>query len=137
MNRAHGACAAPEGTAVSQVKSIAIVDDDASVRVATESLVRSLGMKATTFPSAEDYLAALGVQPIDCLITDVQMDGIGGVELSQILRERGDTTPVIFITAFPDDRIRDRVMAAGAIGFLGKPFEGQALIDCIEMALVA
>lgn len=122
---------------MSQLKSIAIVDDDPSVRIATESLVRSLGMKVTTFPSAEDFLAFLGSEAIDCLITDVQMDGIGGVELSQILRERGDATPVIFITAFPDDRIRDRVMAAGAIGFLGKPFEGQALIDCIDLALAA
>lgn len=122
---------------MSQLKSIAIVDDDPSVRIATESLVRSLGMKVTTFPSAEDFLGFLDSEAIDCLITDVQMDGIGGVELSQILRERGNLTPVIFITAFPDDRIRDRVMAAGAIGFLGKPFEGQALIDCIEMALAA
>ena len=122
---------------MSQLKSIAIVDDDPSVRIATESLVRSLGMKVTTFSSAEDFLAALGREAVDCLITDVQMDGIGGVELSQILRERCNLTPVIFITAFPDDRIRDRVMAAGAIGFLGKPFEGQALIDCIELALAA
>ena len=122
---------------MTQSKSIAIVDDDPSVRVATESLVRSLGMSVVTFPSAEAYLQFVGSHPVDCLITDVQMDGIGGVELSQILRERGDATPVIFITAFPDDRIRDRVMAAGAIGFLGKPFEGQALIDCIELALAA
>lgn len=122
---------------MTQSKSIAIVDDDPSVRIATESLVRSLGMSVVTFPSAEAYLQFVGSHPVDCLITDVQMDGIGGVELSQILRERGDATPVIFITAFPDDRIRDRVMAAGAIGFLGKPFEGQALIDCIELALAA
>ncbi|WP_421916742.1 response regulator transcription factor [Mesorhizobium sp.] len=122
---------------MSQGKSIAIVDDDPSVRVATESLVRSLGFKVATYSCAEDYLEAVGSRPADCLITDVQMDGMGGVELSQVLRERGDDTPVIFITAFPDDRIRDRVMAAGAYGFLGKPFEGQALIDCIERALEA
>ena len=126
---------AAQGISVSHVSTIAIVDDDPSVRLATESLVRSLGMKAATFSSAEIYLAA--TSPVDCLITDVQMDGIGGVELSQILRERGDATPVIFITAFPDDRIRERVMAAGAFGFLSKPFEGQALIDCIELALAA
>ena len=118
---------------MSHVSTIAIVDDDPSVRLATESLVRSLGMKASTFSSAESYLAT--TDPVDCLITDVQMDGIGGVELSQILRDRGDGTPVIFMTAFPDERIRERVMAAGAFGFLGKPFEGQMLIDCIELAL--
>lgn len=122
---------------MSYVKTIAIVDDDPSVRQATSSLIRSLGMQAATFASAEDYLAALGTSAVDCLITDVQMDGIGGVELYQILRERGNATPVIFITAFPDERIRERVMAAGAVGFLGKPFEGQMLIDCIETALAA
>lgn len=122
---------------MSHVKTIAIVDDDPSVRQATSSLIRSLGMQATTFASAEDYLAALETSAVDCLITDVQMDGIGGVELSQILRDRGNATPIIFITAFPDERIRERVMAAGAIGFLGKPFEGQMLIDCIETALAA
>ncbi|MER8406875.1 response regulator [Mesorhizobium sp. M1307] len=122
---------------MSHVKTIAIVDDDPSVRQATSSLIRSLGMHATTFASAEDYLAALGTSDVNCLITDVQMDGIGGVELSQILRDRGNATPVIFITAFPDERIRERVMAAGAIGFLGKPFESQMLIDCIETALAA
>jgi FixJ family two-component response regulator len=126
---------AARGNPVSHVSTIAIVDDDPSVRLATESLVRSLGLNACTFPSAESYLEATG--PVDCLITDVQMDGIGGVELSKMLRERGDTTPVIFITAFPDERIRERVMAAGAFGFLGKPFEGQVLIDCIELALAA
>jgi FixJ family two-component response regulator len=120
---------------VSHVLTIAIVDDDPSVRIATESLVRSLGMKASTFSSAETFLAMRS--PVDCLITDVQMDGMGGVELSQVLKDLGDVTPVIFITAFPDDRIRDRVMAAGAFGFLSKPFEGQSLIDCIELALAA
>ena len=120
---------------MSQSISIAIVDDDASVRAATSSLVRSLGMRVSAFASAEDYLAALDTVHVDCLITDIQMDGMSGVELSQLLRDRGDDTPVIFITAFPDDRIRERVMAAGAIGFLGKPFEGQALIDCIEGAI--
>jgi FixJ family two-component response regulator len=72
---------------------------------------------------------------MDCLVTDVQMDGIGGVELFQILREFGITTPVIFITAFPDEHISKRVIAAGAVAFLGKPFESQTLIDCIERAL--
>jgi FixJ family two-component response regulator len=72
---------------------------------------------------------------VDCLITDVQMDGIGGLELFQILREIGVTTPVIFITAFPDEDISKRAIAAGAVAFLGKPFESETLIDCIERAL--
>jgi FixJ family two-component response regulator len=122
---------------MSNSRTIAIVDDNPSVRVATASLVRSIGMLAETFPSAEAYLARSGLVDVDCLITDVQMEGIGGVELSQILHERGVTTPVIFITAFPDERIRERVMAAGAAGFLPKPFEGQTLITCIETAISA
>ena len=122
---------------MSRPKSIAIVDDDISVRNATENLVRSYGLGVRTFASAESYLAETKDSTVDCLIADVQMDGIDGVELFQILREIGIKTPIIFITAFPDERIRKRVMAAGAIGFLGKPFESQALIDCIELALAA
>ncbi|UGX88761.1 response regulator transcription factor [Phyllobacterium meliloti] len=120
---------------MSEAKSIAIIDDDASMLDATENLVRSYGFKVCKFTSAESYLASAGDTEIDCLITDVQMDGISGVELSQILWESGVKTPIIFITAFPDERIRNRVMAAGAIGFLGKPFESKSLIDCIERAL--
>jgi FixJ family two-component response regulator len=121
---------------VSEAKSIAIIDDDASVLDATENLVRSYGFSVRKFASAESYLASIGDVIIDCLITDVQMDGISGIELSQIMREAGVQTPIIFITAFPDERIRNRVMAAGAIGFLGKPFDSRALIDCIERALI-
>lgn len=120
---------------MSRSKFIAIVDDDRSVRDATENLVRSYGLAVRTFASAQSYLAAMPECSVDCLITDVQMDGIDGVELFQILREIGATTPVIFITAFPDEDISKRVMAAGAVAFLGKPFESQALIDCIERAL--
>lgn len=116
-------------------KTVAIVDDDASVRVATQNLVRSLGLAAQSFSSAEDLLAALQASPVDCIITDVQMEGLGGVELANALRSGGHGIPVIFITAFPDERIRTRAMSAGGIGFLAKPFESQALIGLIETAL--
>jgi FixJ family two-component response regulator len=124
-----------ERKSLSQSKLIAIVDDDRSVRDATENLIRSYGLNVRTFASAESYRAAARDCSMDCLVTDVQMDGIGGVELFQILREFGITTPVIFITAFPDEHISKRVIAAGAVAFLGKPFESQTLIDCIERAL--
>jgi len=120
---------------LSRPTSIAIVDDDMFMRDATENLVRSYGFSVRTFASAESYLAATGDFKVDCLITDVQMDGMDGVELFRTLREIGVKTPIIFITAFPDERIRKRVMAAGAIGFLGKPFHSEALMDCIELAL--
>lgn len=116
-------------------KTVAIVDDDASVRVATRNLLRSLGLAVQTFASAEDLLAVLPGVSIDCVITDIQMDGLGGVELATTLRSRGYEIPVIFITAFPDERVRARAMSAGGIGFLAKPFESRTLIGLIEQAL--
>lgn len=116
---------------------ISIIDDDESVRVATESLVRSLGLTARTFASAEAFLESALVGRTACVITDVQMPGMSGVELQSVLRSKGDTTPLIFITAFPEERIRRQVDAAGAIGFLAKPFDGSAMIDCIDRALGA
>lgn len=116
---------------------ISIIDDDESVRVATESLIRSLGLSARTFASAEDFLGSTLVGKTSCVITDVQMPGMSGVELQTVLRSRGDTTPLIFITAFPEERIRRQVDAGGAIGFLAKPFDGAAMIACIDRALGA
>lgn len=114
---------------------ITIIDDDESVRIATESLVRSLGFSARTFASAEDFLNSPLLGETACVITDVQMPGMSGVELQSHLRSKGDATPLIFITAFPEERIRRQVDAAGAIGFLAKPFEGHAMIECIDRAL--
>jgi len=122
---------------VSSPPMISIIDDDESVRVATESLVRSLGLTARTFESAEAFLESPLVGRTACVITDVQMPGMSGVELQSVLRAKGDTTPLIFITAFPEERIRRQVDAAGAIGFLAKPFDGSAMIDCIDRALGA
>ncbi|QFR33870.1 response regulator transcription factor [Ancylobacter sp. TS-1] len=114
---------------------ITIIDDDESVRTATESLVRSLGFTARTFASAEDFLASPLRGETDCVITDVQMPGMSGVELQSHLRAHGDRTPLIFITAFPEERIRRQVDAGGAFGFLAKPFDGNAMIDCLDRAL--
>ncbi|CAN7656279.1 response regulator [Phyllobacterium sp. LjRoot231] len=100
-----------------------------------DNLISSHGLNVYTFASAESFLAQRNLIEIDCLITDVQMDGMGGVELFHILRKIGVAIPVIFITAFEDERIHKRVMAAGAKGFFSKPFESQAMIDCIEHAL--
>ncbi len=114
---------------------ITIIDDDESVRVATESLVRSLGFSTRTFASAEDFLNSPLLGETACVITDVQMPGMSGVELQTRLRAQGDETPLIFITAFPEERIRRQVHAAGAVGFLAKPFDGHAMIECIDRAL--
>lgn len=116
---------------------IAIIDDDESVRLATESLVRSLGLAATVFDSAEAFLGSAERHDTSCVITDVQMPGMSGIDLQARLRIEGDTLPLIFITAFPEERIRTQACTAGAVGFLAKPFEGEDMIRCIDDALRA
>jgi len=114
---------------------IAIVDDDLAIREATDCLVRSLGYHAETFASAEDFLQSERANDTSCVITDVQMPGLSGVDLQDVLIARGDRTPMIFISAFADDRIRRRVLEAGAIGFLDKPFDDERLIEHLQTAL--
>ena len=114
---------------------ISIVDDDESVREATKSLVRSLGYIVQTFGSAEDFLNSEHRHYTSCVITDVQMPGVSGVELQDRLIAEGQRLPMIFITAFPEDRIRARALGAGAVGFLIKPFKEDHLIGCLDRAL--
>lgn len=120
---------------MSKAPVISIVDDDESVREATKGLVRSLGYATVTFSSAEEYLRSDRVRDTSCLITDVQMPGMTGVELQDRLIASGKRTPVIFVTAFPEDNIRARVLEAGAFGYLSKPFNDECLIECLDEAL--
>jgi FixJ family two-component response regulator len=115
--------------------TIAIVDDDSSIRLATESLVRSLGFVARTFASAYELLQSPDLYETACAIVDVQMPGMSGVELQRVLSERGYQIPLIFITAFPEERVRDGVLKAGAVCFLSKPFDGRIMVDCLHTAL--
>jgi FixJ family two-component response regulator len=114
---------------------ISIVDDDDSVRTATSGLVRSLGYRAVTFSSAEEFLASEWLDKTCCLITDYLMPGLNGVELQDRLLSQGCSMPVIFITSFPEERIRLAALAAGAIGFLSKPYDEGSLIECLETAV--
>jgi FixJ family two-component response regulator len=114
---------------------ISIIDDDESVREATRGLVRSLGYNAEAFASSENFLQSDRINDTSCLITDVQMPGLSGVELQSVLLAQGHRTPIIFITAFPEERIRKRALDAGAIGFLSKPFNEECLIDYLDRAL--
>lgn len=114
---------------------ISIIDDDESVRVATRSLVRSLGFIAHTFESAEQFLASPRLNDSSCVISDIRMPTMSGVDLQKHLLSQGRHIPMIFITAFPDEGVEARVMSAGAIAFLSKPFYGKTLIDCIDTAL--
>jgi FixJ family two-component response regulator len=114
---------------------IVIVDDDRSVRVATESLVRSFGFRAKSFGSAEEFLISPEINQASCIITDLQMPGISGLELQSDLHDRQNRTPLIFITAFPEEGIKRQAIDAGAYGFLTKPFDADELKECITRAL--
>jgi FixJ family two-component response regulator len=114
---------------------ISIVDDDESIRESTKGLVRSLGYEAATFASAEEFLQSGRVDNTSCLIADVQMPGLSGVDLQRGLIAQGVLTPMIFITAFPEEETRARVMRAGALGYLSKPFSEESLLKCLDIAL--
>ena len=114
---------------------IAVIDDDASVRAATNNLLCSHGYMVDTFASAEEFLRSVDLGRSSCVIADVQMPAMSGLDLLTHMRSKGYTAPFIFITAFPEESVRDRALKAGAIGFLAKPFAGPALISCVETAL--
>jgi FixJ family two-component response regulator len=115
---------------------IAIVDDDDSFRHATMSF-RSLGYAVVQFASAEAFLKSDRLAETDCLISDVQMPGMNGVELQRKLIAEGNHLPIIFLTAFPEIKARAQAVAAGAIGFLAKPFNDEMLITCLNEAIGA
>jgi FixJ family two-component response regulator len=115
--------------------TISIIDDDPIVREAIADLVQSLGYEAATFESAEQFLASGAVAQTSCLITDLHMPGQSGLDLQKQLLAEGHRTPVIFVTAFLDEKFRNRAMNAGAVAFLSKPFRDDTLIDCVKNAL--
>jgi FixJ family two-component response regulator len=114
---------------------ISIIDDDEGMREAIRGLMRSLGFAVATFPSAADFLAYSNFPETSCLIADVQMSGMTGIELYSHLRGSGFSIPTILITAFPNDSVRARVLADGVICYLTKPFDEDALLGCIYSAL--
>jgi FixJ family two-component response regulator len=117
--------------------SIAVIDDDESFRVATDSLLRARGYVVHAFASVAEFLGSPVLDQISCVITDVQMPGISGLQLQILLREQGLAVPIIFITAFPEEPVRGRAMREGAVCFLSKASKASALIRCVEDALAA
>ena len=95
----------------------------------------SLGYKAVGFSSAEHFLASSAIAETTCLITDLQMPGLSGLELQEALRSQGHRTPVIVITAYPSEKHRNRAIDGGAVGFLNKPFDEASLIECLAAAI--
>ena len=114
---------------------ISVVDDDESVREAIRGLMRSLGYTAQAFRSAEEFLTSRQVPHTSCLIADVQMPGMTGLELHRHLVALGKTIPTILITAYPDDIVRERALGDGVVGYLSKPFDENDLLACIRSSL--
>jgi FixJ family two-component response regulator len=119
---------------VSRELSIAVIDDDGSFREALVESLRSLGYDACGFVSAEQFIAGGGEGSCTCVITDIQMPGMSGFDLKKLLLARGAAVPVIMITARPGLDLEAKVAASGAVCLLRKPFETDALIDCLERA---
>jgi FixJ family two-component response regulator len=120
---------------MSEAPLISIVDDDALARDGIRELVESLGYRAITFISAENFLNSRMIAKTKCLITDFQMPGLNGLDLQEALRSQGYQTPVILITAYPNENHRARALDNGAVGFLCKPFNDEALIECLTAAI--
>lgn len=114
---------------------VAIVEDDESVREATKHLLRLLGYTTVSYGFAEDFLRSGRVHDTTCLIADVHLPGMSGVELQSRLILDGHRLPIIFITAFPEEAIRARVLRNGALCYLSKPLQEQSLIACLDQAL--
>lgn len=116
---------------------ISIIDDDASLRNALIGLIRSLGHEARGFGSAEEFLDSTDLRRFDCIVTDIQMPGMSGIDLKHFLAARNHLAPVIMITARTEPGLEDKARLSGAVCLLRKPFEANTLIKYIETALNA
>src|ERR1700758_4653054 len=112
-----------------------VIDDDASVRGAISSLIRSVGLRAEVFASASEFLAHKRSSTTSCLILDVRLPGVSGLEFQSELGKANAEIPIIFITGHGDIPMTVRAMKAGAVEFLTKPFRDQDLLDAVQVAL--
>ncbi len=120
---------------LNEVSLISVVDDDESIRDSTKTLLRSVGYRVATFESAELFLDSGAVEETECLILDVRMPGMDGLELQRRLKAADSGVPIIFVTAHDDRTKRRQAIEAGAVDFLGKPFEARALVVAVQTAL--
>jgi FixJ family two-component response regulator len=114
---------------------ITVVDDDEDFRLSMRSLMESLGFIAEAFPSAADFLTSRTIRDTDCLIADVHMPRMTGLELHRHLIQAGHAIPTILITAYPDDTVRDRALRQGVVCYLPKTIDEDGLLSCIRLAL--
>jgi len=120
---------------VPQRTLVACIDDDQGVCEAIEELLRVCGFTALGFSSAEEFLQSERLKEVQCLVTDVQLSGMSGLQLLERLADMGASIPAIVITAFPEEQIRERALKAGALCFLSKPVTKDSLLKCIRSAL--
>jgi FixJ family two-component response regulator len=121
-----------QGCLVARYLDIAVIDDDDSFRVALVESLSSLGYGAEGYDSAEDYMSSFGGKSFSCVVTDIHMPGISGIDLMQRLAAQGSATPVVLITARSDADLLAKAAAAGGACLLRKPFEISDLVTCIE-----
>jgi FixJ family two-component response regulator len=114
---------------------IAVVDDDSSVRQAMQRLIKSLGYDVSTYGTADAFLKSLRMKDASCILLDIQMPGLSGLDLQDIIAALKSPIPIIFITARRDEDIRIRAQERGAVGFLEKPFDDRELIALVEKAI--
>jgi FixJ family two-component response regulator len=120
-----------------ETRLVSIVDDDESLRRSVKNLLTSVGFRVETFASAEAFLQSAHRVDTRCVVLDLRMPGMGGVDLLMHLAAAGSSIPVIILTAHSDDDARRRTLQAGAVAFLGKPFHGEALLGAVRKALAA
>ena len=121
--------------ALKNKRHLTVVDDDASVREALENLISSIGHDVTVFASAAAFLNSNALERTDCIVLDLRLPGMNGLELQQKLAAEGQRIPVVMITAHADDKTRAEAITAGAIAFIKKPFKEEVLLAAIESAL--
>ncbi|WP_395675451.1 response regulator transcription factor [Inquilinus sp.] len=114
---------------------IAVIDDDHAIREALEDLLSSLGYRALPFASAEEFLGSPARSDVDCMVVDVRMGGMTGLDLQARLNAEGAPSPMIFMTSYTDEATRSKAMAGGAHSFLEKPVDADVLIGCLASAL--
>ena len=114
---------------------VSIIDDDDALCASVVDLLRSAGYRAEQYSSAETFLTSSNLSSLDCILADIHMPGMSGLDLLQKLHEQGIMTPVILITALPDKRLDDEAIAVGAQCLLRKPFETTSLLECVERSL--
>ena len=118
-----------------ETRLVSIVDDDESLRRSVKNLLTSVGFQVETFASAEAFLQSAHRADTRCVVLDLRMPGMSGLDLLMHLAATGSPIPVVILTAHSDDEARRRMLQAGAVAFLGKPFHGEALLGAVRRAL--